>query len=57
MKLVFGLGNPGQQYEHTLHNAGFLALDEIADVKATKTGFEIITADGEIYYFDRQEIK
>jgi len=35
----------------------FLALDEIADVKATKTGFEIITADGESYYFDRQEIK
>lgn len=35
----------------------FLALDEITDVKATENGFEIITADGESYYFDRQEIK
>lgn len=35
----------------------FLAFDEITDVKATETGFEIITADGESYYFDRQEMK
>jgi PTH1 family peptidyl-tRNA hydrolase len=29
--LIIGLGNPGAQYELTRHNAGFLALDYVAD--------------------------
>ena len=28
--IVVGLGNVGKQYEHTRHNAGFLAIDYIA---------------------------
>ncbi len=28
--LVFGLGNPGAEYESTRHNAGYLAIDELS---------------------------
>lgn len=27
MKLVFGLGNPGREYERTYHNIGFMSVD------------------------------
>ena len=29
--IVCGLGNPGTQYENTRHNAGFMAIDTIAE--------------------------
>jgi PTH1 family peptidyl-tRNA hydrolase len=31
VKLIVGLGNPGEQYELTPHNLGFLAVDRIAE--------------------------
>lgn len=31
MFLIVGLGNPGREYEKTRHNAGFTAVDFIAD--------------------------
>ncbi len=31
MYIIAGLGNPGRQYEHSRHNAGFEAIDRLAD--------------------------
>ncbi len=34
--LLVGLGNPGKQYENTRHNAGFMAVDRIAEKHHTE---------------------
>ena len=64
MKLIIGLGNPGVEYQFTPHNAGFLAIDRIAEfcnvsvanrrgraltAKARFAGHEVLLAKPETY--------
>ena len=50
MKLIIGLGNPGEQYKNQRHNTGFRALDELADKKSFKQNdkFNALISDSKI---------
>jgi PTH1 family peptidyl-tRNA hydrolase len=51
VKLIVGLGNPGEQYRFSRHNLGFMSIDHLAkchDFPHPKSGFDAVFAKGRI---------
>lgn len=50
-KVIFGIGNPGEKYDDTRHNVGWMVVDRLSDKmgrKFKKAGFEFEAAEGNL---------
>ena len=43
MKLIIGLGNPGEKYRNNRHNAGYMVVDKLKNLRTKKPKNVIIT--------------
>ncbi|MGE9291431.1 MAG: aminoacyl-tRNA hydrolase [Puniceicoccales bacterium] len=57
VRVIIGLGNPGEEYRKTRHNVGFLALDQIATANGTPWVWERrFQADTSLVDFGQQPV-
>ncbi|MFA5771062.1 MAG: aminoacyl-tRNA hydrolase [Patescibacteria group bacterium] len=57
MKIIVGLGNPGEQYKNTRHNSGWIFLDNLlpnANWKTNKKFQALIYEEGDIIFVKPQ---